>query len=500
MGVESTSSNAQKPPGVQEYDEKVQEDLETESVETVTDLVSSVSATTLVPIVKTSNIPENISLAPVPKATKRKKKQKTQKTKPDVQATKKTNNTDVNKNTEKHKSVIDSNGGENTKNARTRVARSVQNSDAEDYKIHHQSNWNSLLPLQNFERNKHFVKRKKSGFNIAFLVQKDKKEFASKMLQRSKRNPWKFEIKGYWSDGSSSDSDESERDSESCSSESDDYSSYEPYHPGYLDKHYKHDFDQGISKVANNWMGIEAENEYFQEDFPPSRVQEHFLTEKEKRRKLSGQNDSIVKSNLTVYSGSVRMKMSQTSTLKNTTNILYLVLPSKYSVSDNSLVAITGNNTIVITQNMNDPPIVTGLRNQSNMLIDTSLQKSISTKLKAGISQAGLQKNNTGTFSLSQQKDKYKRKKRETRETTKPVGSLAKKINTQHIDKVLELAKSDNAEDHIPKEKKEKSEVLEYADGGMSRTKSVEVERNFSRSADYLKDGQWTESFDVINF
>jgi hypothetical protein len=134
------------------------------------------------------------------------------------------------------------------------------------------------------------------------------------------------------------------------------------------------------------------------------------------------------------------------------------------------------------------------------VLIDTSLQKSISTKLKAGISQAGIQKNNTETFSLSQQKDKYKRKKRETGETTHPVGSVAKTIRTQHIDKVLEVAKSDNAVDHILKEKKERSEIIEHAEGGMSRTKGVEVERNFSRSADYLEDGQWTESFDVINF
>jgi len=406
------------------------------------------------------------------------------------------------------RSVVDNRDG--PVEAMKKTKDSVNMQTAKNSEMQLQSDWNSQAPLQNFEKHDTRDEKRKSGFNIAVLVQNGRKKLKTKIMKRMKRNPWKFEFKGYWSDGSSSYSDESKSvsesesksesnsESKSCSSESRDYSSYEA------------DFKEGKGKGANNWIGKDAESDYSQEDISTSHVQEHFLTDKGKPIKLTGLNDPIVKSNVTVYSSSVRMKMSQTTTLKNSTNILYLVLPSKYSVSDNSLVAITGNNTIVITQNMNTAPTETS-KNQTNLLKSTALQNSNSTKMKGVNNHGNFSKNKTESFSLNLHKEIYKRKKRQTSETTKAVAvgtsfSVEKRISDMPSEdySVLEEVKTDDVEDaHLkahPLPWKKKSERVGYEDSWMPSTKGAGLGRNSSRSGDYLEDGQWTEFFDVINF
>ena len=263
-------------------------------------------------------------------------------------------------------------------------------------------------------------------------------------------------------------------ESKSCSSESADYPSYDPHtetqnfklsgSKDYIDDSYEYK-----GKVT------ESVEEYFQDDFPPPQIMPSY----EKRNRsypppLLNVNDTVLKSNVTVYSSSVRMKMSQTTTLKNTTNILYLVLPSKYSVSDNSLVAITGNNTIVITQNMNDTPMIeTSLKAVSKGPKANQLQNSIASHLKSANIDGGLLRNRSGNFTFNFSKDVNKREKRDLGETAMRLGE-----NTTHPVMLTDMSAAVPPPPQLIDGKAGKNEPL-----GESEEK-------------YFSEGQWTEYFD----
>jgi hypothetical protein len=233
-----------------------------------------------------------------------------------------------------------------------------------------QSNWEAPLPLRNFARFKPLYKKRKSRLDIDFVLENRRKK-ESRTFKRSKRKPWRFEIRGYWSEGSSSQSYERDEDA-SCSSERDSlYSGYRQYEmSGSRDQDYAG--RSGYQDSRRRHVGRTVEDShYFEDDFSAGSLSDDDIEELVvpkyakppvtldklyKAAPRSQANDSVVKSNLTVHSSSMKMKMSQSTMVTNTTNILYLVLPSKYNISDNSLVAITGNNTIVITQNMNSSP------------------------------------------------------------------------------------------------------------------------------------------------
>jgi hypothetical protein len=396
----------------------------------------------------------------------------------------------------------------------------------ENYNDKQNSNYMRQSSGWETEKDKAMFNEGKSGIDIAFLM-KDRQQMSKiRKLNRKKRTPWKFEIRGYWSDDSSSESDEEsyeedEYSREDCSSESEDFSGsskkiiptsgWEQNYKRGREK-YKYEEQNKINKYSirqkeKELVSTRIDSGYGEEKFNKAQINDFSAVEGyEPNKKVSNFNDSVVKKNVTVFSSSVRMKVSQKTTLTNATNILYLVLPSKYNISDNSLVAITGNNTIVITQNMMNAPadvkVKPPYKNYQNITYQaTKAGGSNYTRRRRYIHNDGLNEDNAFNkwlthFALSSAQKIKNVKKRELDENQ----SLETPANYHNSDGNDDSGGNDDSvgdnsyqselnTDIFPRSNFEdidiqnnRQEILNYDDG----------------SLDYEDEGLWTEYFEMM--
>ena len=416
------------------------------------------------------------------------------------------------------------------------IHNSVEQPNVADYsgEQFQPSSWGNRQP------DKSLYKQRRAGLNVAFLMEDRKKTSYLKKLSRKKRTPFKFEIRGYFShdSSSSSESDESSEESEDdgrsmedCSTESGDYATKEQDN--------RRDRNRGkasqwsgrqLMKKKNDWSDNKDDDDNDDDDDKDDEDDDENDDEddddgyndnndddgQDKAKSVdtvkkidkgpASHNDSVVSKNVTVYSGSVRMKMSQTTTLKNATNILYLVLPSKYNVSDNSLVAITGNNTIVITQNMVNIPedlkakaLQKGPKNTSGQFIKTVYSNSTRWKRFSGGGGGGGSTNEDDPSTLEIFKSAIskilgKRESNDSVSTTKrtTVGeTMDGKITTTSDAKIQP---EENVSSALPIAEDEDQNA-----GNMEDDSGVFF--NYAGGPwDYLDEGLWTEYLEILDF